>query len=78
MAHSILFLSDLMRDIISFLDLHRAKFVYSDNEKISESEFAVLNEIKEKKIDVDLVYFNTDEETNSSFPAVFLKKSFKL
>ncbi|MFJ1261970.1 class I SAM-dependent DNA methyltransferase [Capnocytophaga canis] len=67
-------MSDLMRDIISFLDLHRAKFVYSDNEKISESEFVVLNEIREKKIDVDLVYFNTDEETNSSFPAVFLKK----
>ncbi|WP_277014929.1 N-6 DNA methylase [Flavobacterium lindanitolerans] len=34
----------------------------------------ILNEIREKEFGIDLVYFNTDEETNNSFPAVFLKK----
>lgn len=37
-------------------------------------EAVILNEVKEKDFGVDLIYFNTDEETNNSFPAVFLKK----
>lgn len=61
-------------DILDFLDLDRAKSTHSDSEKLSDSEAVILNEIKEKKFGVDLVYFNTDEETNNSFPAVFLKK----
>ncbi|MEG1199260.1 MAG: endonuclease, partial [Algoriella sp.] len=52
----------------------RAKSVYSDSEKLSDSEAVILSEVKEKDFGVDLVYFNTDEETNNSFPAVFLKK----
>lgn len=61
-------------DILDFLDLDRAKSIHSESEKLSESEAVILNEIKEKEFGVDLVYFNTDEETNNSFPAVFLKK----
>lgn len=61
-------------DIIEFLDLGRAKSIHFDSEKLSDSEAAILNEVKEKDFGVDLVYFNTDEETNNSFPAVFLKK----
>ena len=41
---------------------------------LSDSEAVILNEVKEKDFGVDLIYFNTDEETNNSFPAVFLKK----
>src|SRR5690606_11442352 len=29
---------------------------------------------KEKDFGIDLIYFNTDEKTNNSFPAIFLKK----
>lgn len=61
-------------NILEFLDLGRAKSVYSDSEKLSDSEAVILSEVKEKDFGVDLVYFNTDEETNNSFPAVFLKK----
>lgn len=61
-------------DILEFLDLGRAKSIQSDSEKPSDSEAVILNEVKEKDFGVDLIYFNTDEETNNSFPAVFLKK----
>lgn len=61
-------------DILEFLDLDRAKSVHSDSKILSDSEAFILNEVKEKEFGVDLVYFNTDEETNNSFPAVFLKK----
>ena len=61
-------------DILEFLDLGRAKSIQSDSEKLSDSEAVILNEVKEKDFGVDLIYFNTDEETNNSFPAVFLKK----
>ena len=61
-------------DILEFLDLGRAKSIHSDSKKLSDSEAVILNEVKEKGFGVDLIYFNTDEETNNSFPAVFLKK----
>lgn len=61
-------------DILEFLDLGRAKSIQSDSKKLSDSEAVILNEVKEKDFGVDLIYFNTDEETNNSFPAVFLKK----
>ena len=61
-------------DILEFLDLGRAKSIQSDSEKLSNGEAVILNEVKEKDFGVDLIYFNTDEETNNSFPAVFLKK----
>lgn len=61
-------------DILEFLDLDRAKSIHSDSKKLSDSEAVILNEVREKDFGVDLVYFNTDEETNNSFPAVFLKK----
>lgn len=61
-------------DILNFLDLGRAKSIHSDSKKLSDSEAVILNEVKEKDFGVDLIYFNTDEETNNSFPAVFLKK----
>lgn len=64
-------------NIIEFLDLDRAKSIHSDGKKLSDSEAVILNEIKEKDFGVDLIYFNTDEETNNSFPAVFLKKVTK-
>ena len=59
-------------DILEFLDLDRAKSIHSDGKKLSDSEAVILNEVKEKDFGVDLIYFNTDEETNNSFPAVFL------
>lgn len=61
-------------DILKFLDLDRARSIHSDSEKLSESEVVILNEVKEKNFGIDLTYFNTDKETNNSFPAVFLKK----
>jgi type I restriction-modification system DNA methylase subunit len=61
-------------NILEFLDFGRAKSINSDSEKLSESEVVVLNEIKENGFDIDLVYFNADEETNNSFPAIFFKK----
>lgn len=61
-------------DILHFLDLDRAKSIHSDSKKLSYSEAVILNEVKEKNFGVDLIYFNKDEETNNSFPAVFLKK----
>ncbi len=64
-------------DILEFLDLGRAKSIQSDSEKLSNGEAVILNEVKEKDFGVDLIYFNTDEETNNSFPAVFLKKVAK-
>lgn len=61
-------------DILDFLDLGRAQSLHSDSNKLSDSEAVILKEVKEKEFGVDLVYFNTNEETNNSFPAVFLKK----
>ncbi len=61
-------------DILEFLDLDRAKSTHSDSKNLSDSEAVILNEVKEKDFGVDLIYFNIDEETNNSFPAVFLKK----
>lgn len=61
-------------NILELLDLCRAKSIHSDSKKLSDSEAVILNEVKEKEFGVDLIYFNTDEETNNSFPAVFLKK----
>lgn len=64
-------------DILNFLGLDRAKPIHSESSRLSESETVVLSEVKEKEFGVDFVYFNTDEETNNSFPAVFLKKVSK-
>lgn len=65
-------------DILEYLDLgsKRTKSIDSDDKitNLSDSEAVILNEVKEKDFGVDLIYFNTDEETNNSFPAVFLKK----
>ncbi len=61
-------------DILEFLDLNRAKSIQTDSKELSDSEAVILNEVKEKKFGVDLIYFNIDEKTNNSFPAVFLKK----
>ena len=54
-------------DILEFLDLGRAKSIQSDSEKLSNGEAVILNEVKEKDFGVDLIYLNTDEETNNSF-----------
>ncbi len=62
------------QDILQYLDLDRAKSIQSDSKKLSDSEAVILNEVKEKDFGVDLIYFNTDEVNNNSFPAVFLKK----
>src|SRR5690554_1607420 len=61
-------------NILKFLDLDRAKSIHSEDKKPSDSEAVILNEVKEKEFGIDLIYFNTDEDTNNSFPAVFLKK----
>ncbi len=61
-------------DILEFLDLDRAKSIQSDRKELSDSEAVILNEVKEKNFGVDLIYFNIDEKTNNSFPAIFLKK----
>lgn len=61
-------------DILEYLDLQRATPVDTDSQKLSDSEAAILSEVKVNQFDVDFVYFNTDEETKNSFPAVFLKK----
>ncbi|WP_449386753.1 hypothetical protein [Chryseobacterium lineare] len=61
-------------DILKFLDLERSKSIHSDEEKSLGNEAVIIQELKEKEFGVDLVYFNRDENTNSSFPAVFLKK----
>lgn len=60
-------------DILEFLDLSRAKSIQSNSKNLSVSEAVILNEVKEKDFGVDLIYFNIDEETNNSFPAIFLK-----
>lgn len=61
-------------NILEFLGLDRAKSIHSDSKKLLDSEVVILNEVKEKDFGIDLVYFNTDEETKNSFPSVFLKK----
>ncbi len=61
------------QEIIELIGLDRAKPINSKSDKLLESEAIILNELIEKEIGVDLVYFNTDENGNS-FPAVFLKK----
>jgi len=62
-------------NILEFLDfnLDRAKSVNTDGESLSDSELMTITEVKEKDFGVDLVYFNEDENTGNSFPAVFLK-----
>lgn len=62
-------------NILEFLDLNldRAKSVNTDGESLSDSELMTITEVKEKDFGVDLVYFNEDENTGNSFPAVFLK-----
>lgn len=59
------------QNIIEQLGLDRAVSIDTDNNKLSESQSIVLNQVKE--FNVDAVYFNTDENGNS-FPAVFIKK----
>ncbi len=61
-------------DILNFLDLERARSIHSDKKDLSNSEAIILNELEEKEFGVDFIYFNRDEETNNSFPAIFLKK----
>ena len=65
-------------DILEYLDLgkKRTKSVNSDDKgnNLSDSEAVIIKEVKEKDFGIDLIYFNTDEETYNSFPAVFLKK----
>ncbi|WP_330747129.1 HsdM family class I SAM-dependent methyltransferase [Chryseobacterium sp. CP-77] len=61
-------------NILEFLGLDRAKPIHSDSKKLLDSEVSILNEVKEKDFGIDLVYFNTDEETKNSFPSIFLKK----
>jgi len=61
------------KEILDLIGLDRAKSMNSEGEKPFESESIILNQLKEQKIEVDSVYFNTDENGNS-FPAVFLKK----
>ena len=61
------------QEVIKSIGLDRARSVNSKSENPSESESAILNELKEKDFTIDSVYFNTDENGNS-FPAVFLKK----
>ncbi|WP_300687991.1 N-6 DNA methylase [Chryseobacterium sp.] len=62
-------------NILEFLGLDRAKpILQSNSKKLLDSEAVILNEIKEKDFGIDLVYFNTDEETQNSFPSVFLKE----
>lgn len=59
------------QDAITLIGLDRAKSV--NNQTLLESESAVLNEVNEKSFNIDSVYFNTDQNGNST-PAVFLKK----
>ncbi len=63
------------QDIIDLMGMERAISIHSANEKLTESQSIILNQVRE--FNVDAVYFNTDENGNS-FPAVFLKtvKSF--
>ncbi|CAH0229434.1 N-6 DNA methylase [Chryseobacterium sp. Bi04] len=62
-------------NILEFLGLDRAKPILQSNSKnLLDSEAVILNEVKEKDFGIDLVYFNTDEETQNSFPSVFLKE----
>lgn len=62
-------------NILEFLGLDRAKPILQSNSKnLLDSEAVILNEAKEKDFGIDLVYFNTDEETQNSFPSVFLKE----
>lgn len=62
-------------DIINILDItgfNRVKYINSKGERLSDSESVILHEVKD--FDIDAVYFNTDEQTNNSFPAVFFKE----
>ncbi|NOU16472.1 MAG: N-6 DNA methylase [Bacteroidales bacterium] len=61
------------QNVIEQLGLDRAVSIDSDKNNISESQFIVLNQVKEKEFGVDEVYFCTDEKGNS-YPAVFIKK----
>lgn len=61
----------LGQSVIESIGLGRAISTHSVSEKLSESKKIVLNQAK--KLGVDKVYFNTDEEGNS-FPAIFLKR----
>lgn len=61
-------------NILEYLDFYRVKSIQSDVEILSDSESIIIREIREKNFGVDFVYFNTDEKSNTSFPAVFLKK----
>ena len=56
---------------IKQLGFDRAKSV-NDISKTPYDETAVL--LQAKEFGVDLVYFNTDEDSNNTFPAVFIKK----
>ncbi len=60
------------QDIIDSIGLDRAKSVSAKSKDLLVSESIVLNQVKEFNIDIDAVYFNTDESGNS-FPAIFLK-----
>lgn len=61
-------------DIIDFLDLGRMIPVDSEYVNCSEREAIILKEVKEKDFGIDSIYFNVDETTNNSFPAIFLKE----
>lgn len=62
-------LIDAGKDLIASLGFNRAVSVHSN--ECTESEAIILQQVKE--LNVDSVYFNTDEN-GSSFPAIFLKK----
>lgn len=62
-------LIDAGKDLIASLGFDRATPVHSN--ECTESEAIVLNQVK--YLNVDLVYFNTDEN-GSSYPAIFLKE----
>ncbi|GAF55078.1 adenine-specific methyltransferase [Psychrobacter sp. JCM 18901] len=62
-------LIDADKDLIATLGFNRAVSVHSN--ECTESEAIILQQVKE--LNVDSVYFNTDEN-GSSFPAIFLKK----
>lgn len=61
------------QDVIELIGLGRAISTLSKGEYLTESQSIVLTQLHNFEIDINAVYFNTDENGNS-FPAVFLKE----
>jgi type I restriction-modification system DNA methylase subunit len=59
-------------DILEFIGLNRATSINTEDQNLTASECIILKEAKD--FGIDTIYFNRNEETDSSFPAVFLKK----